>query len=139
LESRRDPLHRQLRDRYADRGAARFAAVGKGVRAVRPEPGRAAGLSTHSCDPDLPGLSNRAGSARNVVMRWVTAVGAATERGAAYVGGLAEIGGQSLRMLIVSPLKRDRMLGRAVHEAMAVGVGAIPIISLITFFIGVII
>ena len=31
------------------------------------------------------------------------------------------------------------MLSRAVHEAMAVGVGAIPIVSLITFFIGVII
>jgi phospholipid/cholesterol/gamma-HCH transport system permease protein len=31
------------------------------------------------------------------------------------------------------------MLQRAVHEAMAVGVGAIPIISLISFFVGVII
>ena len=42
-------------------------------------------------------------------------------------------------LLFVSPLKRERMLTRAVHEAMAVGVGAIPIVSLITFFIGVII
>ena len=31
------------------------------------------------------------------------------------------------------------MLQRAIHQAMAVGVGAIPIISLITFFVGVII
>jgi phospholipid/cholesterol/gamma-HCH transport system permease protein len=31
------------------------------------------------------------------------------------------------------------MLQRAIHEAMAVGVGAIPIISLIAFFVGVII
>jgi phospholipid/cholesterol/gamma-HCH transport system permease protein len=41
--------------------------------------------------------------------------------------------------MILSPLKRKRMLDRAIHQAMAAGVGAIPIISLITFFIGVII
>src|SRR5260370_40246903 len=72
-------------------------------------------------------------------MRRVAEVGAATERSVAYVGGLAEIFGKSLRLLFLSPLKRDRMLQRAIHEAMAVGVGAIPIVSLITFFIGVII
>jgi len=72
-------------------------------------------------------------------MRWVAEVGAATERSVAYAGGLAEIFGKSLRLLLLSPLKRDRMLQRAIHEAMAVGVGAIPIISLITFFVGVII
>src|SRR5437870_12258449 len=72
-------------------------------------------------------------------MQWVAEVGAATERSVAYVGGLAEIFGKSLRLLFLSPLKRERMLQRAIHEAMAVGVGAIPIISLITFFVGVII
>ena len=36
-------------------------------------------------------------------MFWVTAVGAATERSVAYVGGLAEICGKSLRLLVVSP------------------------------------
>jgi phospholipid/cholesterol/gamma-HCH transport system permease protein len=72
-------------------------------------------------------------------MQWVAEVGAATGRSVAYVGGLAEMFGKSLRLLFVSPLKRDRMVQRAVHEAMAVGVGAIPIISLITFFVGVII
>jgi phospholipid/cholesterol/gamma-HCH transport system permease protein len=72
-------------------------------------------------------------------MQWVTAVGAATEQSIAYVGGLAEISGRSLRLFFISPLRRDRMLLRAVHEAMAVGVSAIPIVSLITFFIGVII
>jgi phospholipid/cholesterol/gamma-HCH transport system permease protein len=72
-------------------------------------------------------------------MQWVAEVGARTERSVAYVGGLAEICGKSLWLLFLSPLKRDRMLQRAVHEAMAAGVGAIPIISLITFFIGVII
>jgi ABC-type transporter Mla maintaining outer membrane lipid asymmetry permease subunit MlaE len=30
------------------------------------------------------------------------------------------------------------MIQRAIHEAMAVGVGAIPIVSLISFFVGVI-
>jgi phospholipid/cholesterol/gamma-HCH transport system permease protein len=72
-------------------------------------------------------------------MHWVAAAGAATERSLAYVGGLAELFGKSLRLLFLSPLKRDRLLLRAVHEAMAVGVGAIPIVSLITFFIGIII
>jgi phospholipid/cholesterol/gamma-HCH transport system permease protein len=69
----------------------------------------------------------------------VAEVGAATERSVAYIGGLAEIFGKSLGLLFLSPLKRDRMLQRAIHQAMAAGVGAIPIISLITFFIGVII
>jgi len=72
-------------------------------------------------------------------MQWVAGVGDASERSVAYVGGLAELFGKSMRLLFVSPLKRDRMLQRAIHEAMAVGVGAIPIISLITFFVGVII
>jgi phospholipid/cholesterol/gamma-HCH transport system permease protein len=72
-------------------------------------------------------------------MQWVAELGAATERSVAYVGGLAVIFGKSLRLLFLSPLKRSRMLQRAIHEAMAVGVGAIPIISLITFFVGVII
>src|SRR5260370_36297625 len=72
-------------------------------------------------------------------MQWVAGVGAASERSVAYVGGLAELFAKSMRVLFVSPLKRDRMLQRAIHEAMAVGVGAIPIISLITFFVGVII
>ena len=72
-------------------------------------------------------------------MRWVEEAGVATERSIAYVGGLAEISARALRLLILSPLKRSRMLQRAIHEATAAGVGAIPIISLITFFVGVII
>ena len=56
-------------------------------------------------------------------MRWVEEVGVATERSIAYVGGLAEITATALRLLVVSPLKRSRMLQRAVHEAMAAGVG----------------
>ena len=72
-------------------------------------------------------------------MQWVANVGAAAGDTVAYVGALAEISAKSLRLLFLSPLKRSRMLQRAIHEAMAAGVGAIPIISLITLFVGVII
>jgi len=71
-------------------------------------------------------------------MRWVAEVGAATGRTVAYVGGLVEISAKSIRLFFLSPLKRSRMFQRAIHEAMAVGVAAIPIVSLISFFVGVI-
>jgi len=73
------------------------------------------------------------------VIEFVAEVGGAAERAVAYVGGLAQLFGESLRLLFLSPLKRSRMLDRAVHQAMDVGVLAIPITSLITFFVGVII
>jgi phospholipid/cholesterol/gamma-HCH transport system permease protein len=72
-------------------------------------------------------------------MHWVANVGAATERSVAYVGGLTEIFGKSLWLLFLSPLNRGRLLQRAIHQAMAAGVDAIPILSLITFFVGIII
>ena len=72
-------------------------------------------------------------------MHFVAEVGAATERSVAYVGSLAQLFGKSLRLLFLSPLKPGRLLQRAVHQAMAVGVSALPIVSLITFFVGVII
>jgi phospholipid/cholesterol/gamma-HCH transport system permease protein len=65
-------------------------------------------------------------------------VGDATEGVLAYVGGLAQLTGRSLLLVFVSPLKRGRSLQRAVHQAMASGVTAIPIVSLIAFFIGLI-
>jgi phospholipid/cholesterol/gamma-HCH transport system permease protein len=72
-------------------------------------------------------------------MTWVAGVGEATERSLQYVGGLTLLTVRALFQLVVSPLKRGRMLQRAVHQAMAAGVNAIPIVSLITFFIGLII
>ena len=72
-------------------------------------------------------------------MQWVAGVGAVTERSVEYVGGLAQIFGGSLRLLFLSPLKRGRMLQRAIHEAAWAGVRALPIVSLITFFVGIII
>lgn len=73
------------------------------------------------------------------MMTWVAGVGEATERSLQYVGGLTLLTGRSLLQLVMSPLKRTRMLQRAIHQAMAAGVDAIPIVSLITFFIGLII
>jgi phospholipid/cholesterol/gamma-HCH transport system permease protein len=65
-------------------------------------------------------------------------IGAATEKGLAYVGGLAQLLGRALADAFASPLKRSLSFQRASHQAMAVGVSAIPVISFITFFIGVI-
>ena len=65
-------------------------------------------------------------------------IGAATEKGLAYVGGLAQLVGRALTGAFASPLKRSLSFQRATHQAMAVGVSAIPVISFITFFIGVI-
>jgi len=66
-------------------------------------------------------------------------IGATTEQILAYLGGLASLLGRSLASLFVSPLKRRRGIERAVHQAMLAGVRAVPIITLITFFVGVII
>jgi phospholipid/cholesterol/gamma-HCH transport system permease protein len=65
-------------------------------------------------------------------------IGNATEGALAYLGGLAQLTGRGVLQIFVSPLKRRRSLERAIHQAMAVGVQALPIVSLITFFIGVI-
>jgi phospholipid/cholesterol/gamma-HCH transport system permease protein len=65
-------------------------------------------------------------------------IGTATEKGLAYIGGLAQLLGRAVADVFASPLKRSLTLQRAYHQAMAVGVTAIPVISFITFFIGVI-
>ena len=68
----------------------------------------------------------------------VAGLGAMVERGIAYVGGLAQLVGRAVVQAVSSPLKRSLSLQRACHQAMLVGVGAVPVISFITFFIGVI-
>jgi phospholipid/cholesterol/gamma-HCH transport system permease protein len=77
-----------------------------------------------AASPVVAGLSNIGGRAENVL---------------AYVGGLAGLVAGAVAPLIYSPLKRGRSFQRALHQAMVVGVTAIPIITLITFFVGVII
>jgi phospholipid/cholesterol/gamma-HCH transport system permease protein len=67
------------------------------------------------------------------------AIGRATVDTLAYVGALARIAGRAADSVFIAPWRGERFkLGRAVHQAMAVGVEALPIISLISFFIGVI-
>ncbi|HEY6272221.1 MAG TPA: ABC transporter permease [Terriglobales bacterium] len=66
-------------------------------------------------------------------------VGLETLNGLAYIGGLARLAGQSAYFTFVGPFKGQRLRPeRAFHQAMAVGVEAIPIVSLITFFVGLI-
>src|SRR5258708_40374258 len=69
-------------------------------------------------------------------MPFIQSVGAATIDALSYVGGLAKLSAFATRALfrdVVSP--RRLGYGRAVHQAMAVGIGALPILSLISFFI----
>jgi phospholipid/cholesterol/gamma-HCH transport system permease protein len=80
----------------------------------------------------------KADMAESNVMGFLVRVGGATEGVLAYLGGLAQLTGRALLLVFLSPLKRGRSLQRAIHQAMAVGVTAIPIVSLITFFIGLI-
>ena len=64
-------------------------------------------------------------------------VGERTLSGLAYVGSLAQLGTRALYFGFAHPLKgRPLHPERAVHQAMAVGVEALPILSLITFFVG---
>jgi phospholipid/cholesterol/gamma-HCH transport system permease protein len=66
-------------------------------------------------------------------------VGLETLKGLAYVGGLAQLVGESAYVTFIGPFRGQRLRPqRAVHQAMAVGVQAIPIVSLIAFFIGLI-
>jgi phospholipid/cholesterol/gamma-HCH transport system permease protein len=66
-------------------------------------------------------------------------VGLKTLNGLAYIGGLARLASQSAYFTFVGPFRGQRLRPlRAVHQAMAVGVEAIPIVSLITFFVGLI-
>src|SRR6201997_1825423 len=71
-------------------------------------------------------------------MVFTESVGAATIDGLAYVGGLARITGGAAKALFVEPARVGKLLSRSIHQAMAVGVEAIPIVSLISFFIGLI-
>lgn len=66
-------------------------------------------------------------------------VGRNTINGFAYIGGLARLGGQAAYCTFVGPFRGQPLrIERAIHQAMAVGVEALPIVSLITFFVGVI-
>jgi len=72
-------------------------------------------------------------------MAVMDAIGRRTLGVFAYVGGLAQLAFRAAYYVFVGPFKgRPLRLHRAVHQAMAVGVEALPIVSLISFFVGLI-
>jgi phospholipid/cholesterol/gamma-HCH transport system permease protein len=72
-------------------------------------------------------------------MQFVSQIGGSVMNSLAYVGSLASLGSQAAYYTFVGPFKgKPLRLQRAVSQAMDVGVRALPILSLITFFIGLI-
>src|SRR5271170_6756339 len=72
-------------------------------------------------------------------MPFVDSIGRSTLDGLAYVGQLARLTGRATREIFTAPGQGSAMsYRRAIHQAMAVGVESLPILSLITFFVGTI-
>src|SRR6202167_2423117 len=72
-------------------------------------------------------------------MQFVSQIGGSVTNALAYVGSLASLGGRAAYYTFVGPFQgKPLRLQRAVSQAMDVGVRALPILSLITFFIGLI-
>jgi phospholipid/cholesterol/gamma-HCH transport system permease protein len=72
-------------------------------------------------------------------MQLVSQIGASVTNGLGYIGSLASLGGRAAYYTFVGPFQgKPLRLQRAVSQAMDVGVRALPILSLITFFIGLI-
>jgi len=69
----------------------------------------------------------------------VAATGRLTLDALAYLGALARLAVRAAYYTVVAPFRGQPLrFHRAVHQAMAVGIEALPILSLITFFMGVI-
>jgi phospholipid/cholesterol/gamma-HCH transport system permease protein len=72
-------------------------------------------------------------------MQVVSQIGGSVTNSLAYLGSLASLGGRAAYYTFVGPFQgKPLRLQRAVSQAMDVGVRALPILSLITFFIGLI-
>ena len=72
-------------------------------------------------------------------MELVSQIGDRTFNGLGYLGSLVSLGARAAYYTLVSPLQgKPLRLKRAISQAMDVGVRALPILSLITFFIGLI-
>jgi phospholipid/cholesterol/gamma-HCH transport system permease protein len=68
-----------------------------------------------------------------------TQIGGSVLDGLAYLGALAHLGVRAAYFTFVAPFRgRPFRFQRAISQAMQVGVRALPILSLITFFIGLI-
>jgi len=73
------------------------------------------------------------------VTEFFSQIGQSVTNGFAYVGSLASLGGLAGYYGFVGPFQgKPLRLQRAVSQAMEVGVRALPILSLITYFIGLI-
>ena len=72
-------------------------------------------------------------------MELATQIGGSVLDGLAYLGALAHLGVRAAYFTFVAPFRgRPFRFQRAISQAMQVGVRALPILSLITFFIGLI-
>src|SRR5690242_11548040 len=72
-------------------------------------------------------------------MELASQIGESVTEGLAYLGALASLGGRAAYFTFVAPFQgRPLRVQRAISQAMQVGVRALPILSLITFFIGLI-
>jgi phospholipid/cholesterol/gamma-HCH transport system permease protein len=72
-------------------------------------------------------------------MEIVSQLGSSTLDGLSYIGSLASLGARAAFYTLVAPFQgKPLRLQRAISQAMDTGVRALPILSLITFFIGLI-
>jgi len=72
-------------------------------------------------------------------MEIVSQLGSSTLDGLGYLGSLASLGARAAYYTLVAPFQgKPVRLQRAISQAMNAGVRALPIVSLITFFIGLI-
>ena len=72
-------------------------------------------------------------------MEFFSKVGASVEESLGYVGELTTLAGQAAYFTFLAPFRGKPMrFQRAVSQAMEAGVRALPILSMITFFIGLI-
>jgi phospholipid/cholesterol/gamma-HCH transport system permease protein len=68
-----------------------------------------------------------------------TQIGGSVTDALAYLGALTKLGGRAAYFTFIAPFQgKPLRLRRAISQAMQTGVGALPILSLITFFIGLI-
>src|SRR5579862_4603313 len=66
-------------------------------------------------------------------------IGAGITNALAYIGALASLGGRAAYFIFIAPFRgKPLRIQRAISQAMDVGVRALPILSVITFFIGLI-
>jgi phospholipid/cholesterol/gamma-HCH transport system permease protein len=73
------------------------------------------------------------------MLQFVSQIGESVTDSLAYVGSLASLGGRAAYFTFVGPFRgKPLRVQRAISQAMDVGVRALPILSLITFFIGLI-